>query len=150
MTDKEIEEWRQRTRNMDHDCLTVEENLKKGLNIEKVELPNTSGWLISREGNPEDKVLYHIHGGGFINGCTKMAFFFLAHVVNKWGYNVFSVDYRLAPDHQCIDTITDCEDGYKYLLANTYIRLHSLLLYRYTDDQAPGGNRLKRHYIPIY
>ena len=116
VTDKEIEEWRQRTRNMDRDCLTVEENLKKGLNIEKVELPNTSGWLISREGNPEDKVLYHIHGGGFINGCTKMAFFFLSHVVNKWGYNVFSVDYRLAPDHQCIDTITDCEDGYKYLL----------------------------------
>ena len=71
---------------------------------------------ISLEGNPKDKILYHIHGGGFINGCTKMLFPFYSYVVNNWGYNVFAIDYRLAPDYHCIDTITDCEDGYKYLL----------------------------------
>lgn len=116
VTEKDIEDWRQRTRTMDRDCYTVDEKLKKGLNIEKVDLPNTSSWLISKEGNPEDKILYHIHGGGFINGCAKMLFHFYSYVVNNWGYNVYSIDYRLAPDYHCIDAITDCEDGYKYLL----------------------------------
>ncbi|MBR0473405.1 MAG: alpha/beta hydrolase [Erysipelotrichaceae bacterium] len=116
VTEKDLEDWRQRIRTMDKDCYTVDEKLKQGLNIEKVDLPNTSSWLISKEGNPKDKILYHIHGGGFINGCTKMLFPFYSYVVNNWGYNVFAIDYRLAPDYHCIDTITDCEDGYKYLL----------------------------------
>ncbi len=115
-TEKDHEDWRERIRTMDKDCSTVDEKLQKGLKIEKVDLSHTSGWRISKPGNPEDKILYHIHGGGFINGCAKMTFAFLSYVVNNWGYNVFAIDYRLAPVHQCIDTITDCEDGYKYLL----------------------------------
>ena len=116
VTEKDIEDWRQRTRNMDLDCYSVDEKLKQGLIIEKAELPNTSGWIISKPSNPKDKVLYHIHGGGFINGCAKLLFPFISYVVNNWGYNVFAIDYRLAPDYQCMDTITDCEDGYKFLL----------------------------------
>lgn len=116
VTEKDLEDWRERIRTMDLDCFTVDEKLKQGLNIEKADLPHTSGWLITKEGNPKDRVLYHIHGGGFINGCSKMLFPFLSYVANNWGYNVFSIDYRLAPVHQCIETITDCEDGYKFLL----------------------------------
>ena len=133
-TEEDYEKWRQRNRNMDRDCLTADEKLKKGLKVEKIDLPHTSGWLISKEGNPEDKILYHIHGGGFINGCTKMAFSFLAYVVNNWGYNVYSTDYRLAPDNQCIDSITDCEDGYKYLLEH-YSPENIILM-----GESAGGN----------
>ena len=133
-TEEDFEKWRQRIRNMDRDCFTVDEKVKQGLNIEKIDLPNTSGWLISRDGNPKDHVLYHIHGGGFINGCTKMTLPFLAYVANNWGYNVFSSDYRLAPDHQCIDAITDCEDGYRYLLEH-YAPGNIILM-----GESAGGN----------
>ena len=57
VTEEEREKWRQRIREMDRDCFTVDEKLKNGLNIEKVDLENTSGWLISREGNPQDRIL---------------------------------------------------------------------------------------------
>lgn len=134
MTEKEVEETRQKNRNMDFDCFTIDDKYKKGLTIEKVNLPNTSGWLISKEENPRGKVIYHIHGGGFVNGCTKMVFMFIAHVVNMWGYNVFSIDYRLAPDYQCIHAITDCEDGYKYLLE--HYKPENIIL----TGESAGGN----------
>ena len=51
-----------------------------------------------------------------MNGCTKQLFKFISYAVKHFGYNFYSVDYRLTPNYTCIDTITDCENGYRYLL----------------------------------
>ena len=101
----------------DSDCLTLDEKDRKGLLIEKVELPSCNAWLLSSDKNPKDRVLYYIHGGGFAMGNTRfLVKTFFSYLVNTVGYNVFSVDYRLMPRWHCLDAVSDCEDGYRHLL----------------------------------
>lgn len=118
---KLTDEWVQKTieeqDKWDLDCLTVDEKLRKGLDIEKVTLPNCGAWLISSDKNPKDRLLYYIHGGGFTFGTTRVVLDrFISYVVKKLGYNVFSIDYRLTPRFKALDAIGDCEDGYRFLL----------------------------------
>ena len=134
VSDEEIQKWYERNANRDYDCYTVDEKLKKGLDIERVDLEHCSSWLITKEGNPKDKIIYHIHGGGFINGCAKQLFPFLSYAVNHFGYDFYAVDYRLAPNYKCIDTVTDCEDGYRYLLEH-YAPENIILM-----GESAGGN----------
>lgn len=101
----------------DHDCLTLTVKERRGTDIEKITLPNCGAWLISSEKNPKDRVIYYIHGGGFAMGFTRpLVTNFISYVVNRLGYNVFSVDYRLMPRYKCLDAVGDCEDGYRRLL----------------------------------
>ena len=64
VSDEEIQKWYDRNANRDYDCYTVDEKLKKGLDIERVYLEHCSSWLITKDGNPKDKIIYHIHGFG--------------------------------------------------------------------------------------
>ena len=118
LTDEILKQKYDENVNRNYDCFSVDEKLKKGLSLEKVDLPNCGGWLITKEGNPKDKILYYIHGGGFYGGCTRERFEFVSYAVDHFGYNMFSIDYRMAPNYKCIDTVKDCEDGYLYLLKN--------------------------------
>ena len=98
---------------MDTDCLTLD---RKDLDIRRVDLRNCSAWKITKEGNRKDKIIYYIHGGGFTNCCTKRYFDFVSYAVNHFGYDVFSIDYRLAPEYKCLDILDDCLSGYEELL----------------------------------
>ena len=116
LTDEFVQKMRERNDNRDYDCFTVEEKLRKELQLERIELEHCPSWVIRADANPKDKIIYYIHGGGFVNGCTKQLFKFISYAVKHFGYNFYSVDYRLTPNYTCIDTITDCENGYRYLL----------------------------------
>ena len=116
LTDEFVQKLRDRVEHMDYDCAAVDEKLKKGLTLEKVQLAHCTSWFISSDKNPKDKIIYYIHGGGFVNGSTKLLFKFISYAVKHFGYNIYSVDYRLTPVHTCMDTITDCENGYRHLL----------------------------------
>ena len=116
LDDKHLEKFSLENKNRNYDCTTVDDKYKKGLNLERIDLPNCSSWLISKDDNPKDKVLYYIHGGGFVNGSTRDAFRFVSYATKHFGYNVYSIDYRTTPDHVCLDTISDVENGYKTLL----------------------------------
>ena len=116
LTENDIEKFRERNDQRDYDCLNVDEKYKNGLDFERVDLEHCSSWLIRKDGNPGNKILYYIHGGGFINGSTRDLIPFVTYAVRNFGYNVYSVDYRMAPNYHCIDTVTDCENGYRYLL----------------------------------
>ena len=116
LTDELVQHMRERIDKMDYDCFTLDKKLLKGLNLEKIQLEHCTSWVISKDTNPKDKILYYIHGGGFVNGSTRQLFKFISYAVKHFGYNIYSVDYRLTPNFTCIDTITDCENGYRYLL----------------------------------
>ncbi len=134
LTDEFIQKLHDNIANKDYDCFTADEKLKKGLSLEKVQLEHCSSWTIRNEANPQDKIIYYIHGGGFVNGCTKDLFKFISYAVKHFGYNLYSVDYRLTPDYTCMDTITDCENGYKYLLEH-YSPENIILM-----GESAGGN----------
>ena len=116
ITDEEVRKAYEENENRNYDVYSVDEKLRKGLNIEKIDLPNCGAWYVSLDKNPKNKVLYYIHGGGFVAGSSRDTFGFISYAVKHFGYNIFSIDYRLAPNHKCLETIEDCFDGYKYLL----------------------------------
>lgn len=112
LREKMIHENREQNRNV----FSCDSKLTQGLSIEKIEHGHDGGWLITKEGNPKDKIIYYIHGGGFSSGCTKGAMDYLPYFVNNFGYNIYSVDYRLAPEFMQPCALYDCLEGYTWLL----------------------------------
>ena len=150
ITEEDLQKRAQENRNRDYDCTTVDAKWRKGLDLERIDLKNCSSWLVSSSRNPKDKILYYIHGGGFVNGSTRQAFRFVSYAVKHFGYDLYCVDYRLAPDHKCLDTIQDCEDGYRFLLER-YAPENIILM-----GESAGGNlvlalpqRLKEKKLPL-
>jgi acetyl esterase/lipase len=103
-------------RKQDRDVLTSEESFLKNLSIHSVALSYCGAWLLTKEGNPSSKIIYYIHGGGFTGACTKERMRFISTMVNGLGYNVFSIDYRLAPEFPFPKALEDCLEGYQWLL----------------------------------
>ena len=87
----------------------------EGLEIRPVALENCSGWLVTRPENPDDRIVYYIHGGGFVGACTKERMPFVSTLNRDFGCNVFSVDYRLAPEYMYPCALNDCLDGFQWL-----------------------------------
>ena len=137
-TDEEKTAWIEKTtadnRAQDRDITTCPKELIEGLSIEPVALPNASAWMVTKPGNPVDKIVYYIHGGGFVGGCTKARMPFVSTLAKRFGYNVFSIDYRLAPEFRHPCATSDCLDGYRYLLAR-YKPENIVLL-----GESAGGN----------
>ena len=132
------------------DCFSADHTVIDGLRLEKVLLPDCNGWMISLGNNPPDKILYYLHGGSFLEGSTKNRLRFLSFVVRRWGYNVFSVDYRLCPRYKCLDILSDIQSGYQHLL-KTFLPGNILLM-----GESAGGNlvfslshKLKAEGLPI-
>ena len=119
-TGEEKEQMRQKmiegNRRQDRNILNCPEKLIGGLTIEEIALPNAAGWLVTRPENPEKKIVCYIHGGGFVGACTKERMPFVAELVKSFGCNVFSLDYRLAPEFMYPSGLSDCLDGYTWLL----------------------------------
>jgi monoterpene epsilon-lactone hydrolase len=88
----------------------------KGLTIQKTDLPHSAGWSIGEDENPQGKIIYYIHGGGFTGASTKERMRFIRRIVKTIHFNVFSIDYRLAPEFPQPNALLDCVDGYTHLL----------------------------------
>ena len=110
MRRKLIEDNRKQDRDLSHS------GYAEGLDYEEIGLPECSGWMIRQDGNPEDKIVYYIHGGGFTGSCTRERMKFISALVKEFRYNVFSVDYRLAPEYMQPCQVLDCLDGYRWIL----------------------------------
>lgn len=54
-------------------------------------------------------ILYYIHGGGFIAGHHKVVEQSLKMMVDYYGFHIFSVDYRLAPENPYPIGHKDCD-----------------------------------------
>ena len=119
-TDEEKAAWIEKTtadnRAQDRDLFNCSQELLEGLSIEPVTLPNAGAWTVTKPDNPADKVVYYIHGGGFTGACTKERMRFVSTLARRFGYNVFSIDYRLAPEFRHPCAVYDCLDGYRHLL----------------------------------
>lgn len=69
--------------------ITVTPVTLKGVYGEKIEKQeNSKGWI------------FYIHGGDFTTGSAKERRGILQYIVDKYGYNSFGFDYRLAPEHK--------------------------------------------------
>lgn len=88
----------------------------RSVRIEERRLGGVPVELLSRTGNPSDRVVLYIHGGGFVVGSVKTRRAFTGYVAGRLGYNVAAVEYRLAPEHPFPSAPEDCLSAYRALL----------------------------------
>ncbi|PVH76577.1 arylesterase/monooxygenase [Cadophora sp. DSE1049] len=62
--------------------------------------------------------LLHCHGGGMISGSVAMCRKEIANQVSRLGVPMYSVDYRLAPEHRHPTLVEDCYAGLVWLYNN--------------------------------
>lgn len=74
-------------------------------------------WIYNAVGNKE-KIILHVHGGGFVIGSPAGGRYMVSNVAARSGRNAVSVDYRLAPEYPYPTAVEDCIDVYKWLIEN--------------------------------
>ncbi len=72
--------------------------------------------LVTAENNPKDRMIYYIHGGGFIYGEPATRRFLTSYFAGTFHCNVAAVDYRLAPEFPYPAGALDCIAVYEALL----------------------------------
>lgn len=88
-----------------------------------------------RQGAQEEKLILHIHGGGWISGVPCAGQRAFAEIVDEACVNLYSVDYRLAPEHPYPAALEDCIAVYKRLLEKGYQSDNIVLI-----GESAGGN----------
>jgi monoterpene epsilon-lactone hydrolase len=74
--------------------------------------------IVPADLNPaaESKVLYYVHGGGFIGGGGIVAALYALTTAASCRIRTFSIDYRLPVDHPFPTGLNDAVEGYEQLL----------------------------------
>ncbi len=66
--------------------------------------------------NPlEDAVIVHIHGGGFVSGSANASRPLTSLLARQANRQVYSLNYRLAPEHTFPAALKDCYEQYQAL-----------------------------------
>lgn len=110
------------------------ERLPKGVRLRSGALGGVPVEWIEKDGNPTDRIVLYIHGGGFVTGCSEARRGFTAHITGKLGFNLVSIDYRLAPEHPFPAGAEDCLAAYRALLE--YFPSEKIVLL----GESAGGN----------
>ena len=106
----------------------------RGVRIERVRAGNVRGEWLMAPGSPQGVILY-MHGGGYVAGSPATHRPITAALARLTGRRVFSLDYRLAPEHRFPAAVEDATAAYGWLLAQG-IAPGSIAL---AGDSAGGG-----------
>ncbi|ADP82079.1 alpha/beta hydrolase [Pseudofrankia inefficax] len=89
-----------------------------GATVEEEDLGGFVVYKIRPDGVPADdrRVFLDFHGGGFIQDGGQIACSRAVDFAKGLGATVWSVDYRMPPDHPFPTTVDDCVAGYRRLL----------------------------------
>ena len=88
------------------------------VSVQRVQEGSVRGeWLVPRAVRSPGVLLY-LHGGGYISGSAALLRGISVPLCRLLGARVFSLDYRLAPEHPFPAAIEDAAAGYRWLLKN--------------------------------
>ena len=87
---------------------------------EAVDIEGMHGEWIKPESYPDEKILFYIHGGGFISGSCLTHRMHVAKFARGCGLKSLLFDYRLAPEHPFPAGLDDCVTAYKWVLEQGY------------------------------
>jgi epsilon-lactone hydrolase len=88
-----------------------------GVKIERVDSTVKGEWVSPRDGPKSGRVVYYLHGGGYISGSAKSCRPITATLARLADARVFGLDYRLAPEHRFPAGLEDAVAGYRWLLS---------------------------------
>ena len=97
--------------------------LPAGVFKEEVTINGIKGLRVYRKGGPQDRVVMHIHGGGYVWGSPEDGAAFMVAVQNKLGIDSYSVNYSLAPRHRYPVQLNECLAFYRGLAGMGYQKI---------------------------
>ncbi len=89
-----------------------------GMNIQSVDGDVKGEWILPKGSSHNESVLYYLHGGGYISGSAKTNRPLTIPLARMLKRRAFSLDYRLAPEHQFPATVEDAIAGYRWLVSS--------------------------------
>jgi acetyl esterase/lipase len=106
-----------------------------GLAIERVDAGPVRGeWITPR--NPYAGAILYIHGGGYVAGSINTHRPMTAALARLTRRRVFSLEYRLAPEHRFPAAFDDALDAYRWILSQNGGRASTIAV---AGDSAGGG-----------
>lgn len=87
-----------------------------------------------------DKVLIHIHGGGFIAGSSSSHQVYTRVWANRTGIPMFSIDYSLSPKYPYPAALDDCWQAYHWILLYVHKYFNIMPEKVFITGDSAGGN----------
>jgi acetyl esterase/lipase len=89
------------------DCPDVTEKWHHAKSTDGFSVPIQA--FVEKDASPEaTSAIIHFHGGGLVLGSSQLFSKYLAGMVSKTSVPIFSVNYRLAPEHNGATLVEDC------------------------------------------
>ena len=108
---------------------------KDQVSFERVDIGDIKCAMLSPKEELSSGVVLYLHGGGYVAGNLDFACGFGSAIAVRCGIRVFTVEYRLAPEHPYPAALDDAMDAYGYLLSSGYDPSRILLC----GESAGGG-----------
>ncbi len=105
------------------------------LPFERVSSPVRGAWIRPLGGGAEGGVVLFLHGGGYVVGSVDSHHDLAGRLVLAGGFDLFSLEYRLAPEHPHPTALEDALAAYRWLLELG----HSAARLAIAGDSAGGG-----------
>lgn len=86
---------------------------EKGVKVKKVMLDGVSGEMSIPDNVTSQNFILYIHGGGLVSGSAKATRGYCSMFARFSGMRVFSINYRLAPEHTYPKGLDDCFAAYR-------------------------------------
>lgn len=87
-----------------------------GVRFESCTLGGVEAELSVPENAREDAIIFYIHGGGMVCGNAESSRGYASMLANETRMPVYSLSYRLAPEHKCPAAIEDTYAAYLEIL----------------------------------
>lgn len=89
----------------------------RAVEIEETNEPVKGEWLWARDAEQTARVIYYLHGGGYISGSAKGYRPITAALARLLKARSFALDYRLAPEFRFPAALEDAVAGYRWLIS---------------------------------
>ncbi len=107
----------------------------KDVSINPINEHGVIGEWVWWEGDHDERVIFHLHGGAYIACSPKIYRGYNAALAKLSKTRIFSLDYRLAPEHRFPAPVEDALRGYRWLLTQG-IPANKII---FSGDSAGGG-----------
>ena len=116
--------------------MDMEYRYPEHLVAEKINLSNCEMERLNWKDSESKWVILQLHGGGYV-GAMRRQYKLMAGLYSEvsGGGTVFTVDYRVAPEHPFPAALDDAREAYEWLLDQDYDPRHIVIV----GDSAGGG-----------
>ena len=100
------------------DAIAAQFPLAEDVKCETVDAGGVPAEWIAAPGVATDRVIYHLHGGGYVIGSVNSHRELISRLSRAAGARALAVDYRLAPEHPFPAAVEDSTAAYHWLLSS--------------------------------